>query len=126
MQDESSITTTPPATDPSLKGSEGLRPKRTRKTDGFKIMLASWLLTIAVTQLNKRHILIPDFFQDYMRDVLVTLIDSGMLMLSGWLTHLVVKSSLNRNAANTNFAHQQLNPPQGDTNIAKAEITNEK
>jgi hypothetical protein len=116
MQDDVTNAPNAPATDPLLKG---LRPKPTRKTDGFKIMLASWLLTVAVTQLNKRHILIPDFFQDYMRDVLVTVIDSGMFAISGWLTHLVVKSSLARNVVNTQAAHGTPT----DLNVAKMEVT---
>lgn len=109
---------------PTTATNGSLEPKRTRQTDAFKAVLASYLVTVIIMVLNKYKVILPDTMQGALLDLTTALIDAVALSISGLLTHKLVAGSIERNNVNTRAAHERLNPS-ATTNIGKIEMQGE-
>jgi hypothetical protein len=99
-------------------------PKSTTGTNAFKLMLASWLVTLAVAYLNKRGWLVPDFMQGEAKELAATGIDLAFVFISGWITRLVAGHSLERNMARVELEHALIKANAGvqESNV-NADVT---
>jgi hypothetical protein len=88
-------------------------PKPTTSTNGFKLMVASWAVTVAVAWLNKKGWLVPDFVQGEMKELVASGVDMLFVLISGWLTRLVVGHSLERNMARVTLEHDLIKSAAG-------------